>query len=362
MGYEALPNYFRLSQKISRLTQRVAAAVSVDDFDADPRWAARFGERGRRKCTADFCFHLEFLAGAMEARAPAAFGDYLLWCDRMLCARGIDSHLLVTAVELLEKHLVALLLPDEGRFVSQFIREGRSTATATADTMSNGALALTRQVFLSAVLAGQRQAALNIVDEALAQGHTHVELYVDLFAETLHRVGKLRESNQVSVAQEHMATAITQYSLAHIYSRLQPPAVHRGRMVVAGVAGELHQIGANLLADTMEASGWDVHFLGTNLPHTAILTAVEEMPADVLCISTTLVANLPAASELVRLVRKELGEPGPRIVLGGAAYRLAGDFARELGSTEGVTHLRRAIELLSPEFGVGQTAETLTTA
>jgi methanogenic corrinoid protein MtbC1 len=117
-------------------------------------------------------------------------------------------------------------------------------------------------------------------------------------------------------------------------------------MVVTGVAGELHQIGANLVADAMEASGWTVRFLGTNLPHSSILGTVEESAADVLCISTTILANLPSVAELVRAVRSQLSERAPKIVLGGAVYRLATQFAREIGATEAITDLRRGLAIL----------------
>jgi methanogenic corrinoid protein MtbC1 len=116
-------------------------------------------------------------------------------------------------------------------------------------------------------------------------------------------------------------------------------------MVVTGVAGELHQIGGNLVADAMEASGWTVGFLGTNLPHSSILATVEEVSADVLCVSTTLVANLPAVAELVRMVRDKLSGRVPRIVLGGAAYRIAAGFAGEMGA-DVVRDLRGGIAML----------------
>jgi methanogenic corrinoid protein MtbC1 len=116
-------------------------------------------------------------------------------------------------------------------------------------------------------------------------------------------------------------------------------------MVVTGVSGDLHQIGANLVADAMEANGWTVRFLGSNLPHSSVLGAVEESKANVLCISTTIVANLPSVAELVRSVRGVLSEHAPKIVVGGAAYRLATHFAGELGAT-GVTDLRQALAVL----------------
>ena len=73
---------------------------------------------------------------------------------------------------------------------------------------------------------------------------------------------------------------------------------------------------------------------------------VEESAADVLCISTTILANLPSVAELVRAVRSQLSERAPKIVLGGAVYRLATQFAREIGATEAITDLRRGLAIL----------------
>ena len=77
------------------------------------------------------------------------------------------------------------------------------------------------------------------------------------------------------------------------------------------------------------------------------LAAVEESSADVLCISTTILANLPSVAELVRVVRSKLSDRVPKIVLGGTAYRLATQFAQEVGAT-GINDLRHALATLAP--------------
>jgi methanogenic corrinoid protein MtbC1 len=88
-----------------------------------------------------------------------------------------------------------------------------------------------------------------------------------------------------------------------------------------------------------------VRFLGTNLPHSSVLATVEEISADILCISTTIVANLPSVADLARTVRSKLNERAPKIVLGGAAYRVATQFALDIGATEAGTDLRRALAM-----------------
>ena len=159
------------------------------------------------------------------------------------------------------------------------------------------------------------------------------------------RIGTLWERNKITVAQEHMATSITQYSIAAIFPLMLPLCSHRGSPVVTGVSGELHQIGGNLVADSMEASGWKVRFLGRNLPHSSVIAALEETSANILCISTTIIANLPSVAELVQSVHEKLRQRAPRVVLGGAAYRMATHFAREMGATE-ISDLRSALATL----------------
>jgi len=342
---------FRIGQKLAAVKQTVAQAISDEFFRDHPEWVARYGERGRQFCTADARFHIEFLAGAIDAGSPESFASYSRWTARMLAARGIAAHTLAESLAQLERHLAQVLLPDDAGTVGIFLAWGRRECEqpeSPPDAPGHGAdgLQLTRTMFLAAILGGQRKAALTIVDKALRAGHSHIDIYVNVFTEALHRVGELWERNTISVAQEHMATSITQYAIAAIYPCLVPADVQRGSMVVTGVSGELHQIGANLVADAMEAKGWDVQFLGSNLPDSSVVAAVEESSASVLCVSTTIVANLPSVVELVRTVRGKLGERAPKIVLGGAAYRMAPRFAQELGAAEPFTDLRRALTML----------------
>ena len=89
-------------------------------------------------------------------------------------------------------------------------------------------LALTRRIFTQAVLRGERRAALNIALEALDHGASMPEVYIEVFQQALYDVGSMWERNTITVAQEHMATAVTQYVMAHIFERIERPDVRRG--------------------------------------------------------------------------------------------------------------------------------------
>jgi len=208
---------------------------------------------------------------------------------------------------------------------------------------------MAQNAFLDAILAGRREAALSAVQEALQNGASLVDIYCDVVAESLRIVGTLWEREEICVAEEHLATATTKYVVDVIYPRQAIAPPFRGNMVITGVLGEEHQLGANLVADAMEANGWVIRFLGTNLPHGTIVSILESNAIDVLCISTTVPTNLPATGELIQRIRARPGSRSPRIVLGGAAHRQVPRFAKEIESVEVILDLRQALAKLCPQ-------------
>ena len=92
--------------------------------------------------------------------------------------------------------------------------------------------------------------------------------YNNLFQKSLYRVGELWESNRISVAKEHLATAITEGLLNLVYPKLfEPEQYRKGRTIlISCTANEFHQIGGKMVADVCELNGWDSHFLGANTP------------------------------------------------------------------------------------------------
>lgn len=166
------------------------------------------------------------------------------------------------------------------------------------------------------------------------------DVYVDLFQQTLVEIGARWERNEISVAQEHLATTTVQFVLAQLYGAIDRSSPSRGSALVTGVEGELHQVGANLVADVLEADGWRVRFLGTNMPHEGIVEAALEMDAELVAVSTTMLFNLDAAGRLVDALRNSKRERTPRILVGGSAFRAAPKLWREVGADDFAVDLR----------------------
>ena len=183
------------------------------------------------------------------------------------------------------------------------------------------------------------------MEEALRSGADAVDIYLELFQTALFEVGRLWETAQISVATEHMATAITQVLMARLYTRLPRRAASQGNAVITGVQGELHQIGANMVADILDAHGWNVLFLGTNAPHEGIIEAVESHGARLVGISATMLSNVPRVRQLLGGIRERV--PGVRIVVGGGAFRAVPALWRDLGADGFAPDLRATIDLVN---------------
>jgi MerR family transcriptional regulator, light-induced transcriptional regulator len=204
------------------------------------------------------------------------------------------------------------------------------------------------QQYLACLLAGNRKAALNVAMGAYLDGYGITDIYMDIFQEALYEIGRLWESNRITVADEHMGTAITQFVMSNIYQQMQTSERHLGRAVITGVQGELHQIGANMVADLMENDGWDVIFLGTNVPPEGVMNTVRQHRADLLGISSTMHANHSRVIHLIDAVKSESGN-SVQIMVGGGAFRGLEKLPQEFHGCLVARDLKEALELTRRE-------------
>lgn len=191
--------------------------------------------------------------------------------------------------------------------------------------------------YLDDLVAGRRTACAARVDALLAQGVTPREIYVDLFQHTLYEVGRRWEAGEVSVATEHVATAITEELLGRVFPHVARRPSRGRRAVVSCAANEFHQIGGRIVADTLEGMGWDVDFVGAGASIDELVDSVRRAPADLVAISVSVDLHLKRMEETVRAVRA--ADPHVPIAVGGRALGHRGTPHIEALGLEGVHHV-----------------------
>jgi methanogenic corrinoid protein MtbC1 len=206
---------------------------------------------------------------------------------------------------------------------------GRQTAPLDTDLGPMGALL---ERYVAAQVAGDRRAALRVVvDEGLGRGIPVPRLYLDLLQAAQYRIGELWQANRISVAQEHLATAISEVAVAELYRALpiQPP--NGRRALVACVGGELHDLGTRMTADFFEMAGFEVRYLGANVPTDSLVGMVRENPPDLLVLSVTMSFHLDTLREAVCRTRAAAGDR-LHVAVGGQAFSWAPALAGQLGA------------------------------
>lgn len=187
-----------------------------------------------------------------------------------------------------------------------------TTATPDIDTL--------RARFLAAQLAGDRRGAIRVLlEDGFEQGVPVQQLHLGVVQAAQHRIGALWERNEVTIAQEHVATAIAQLALSCLYPRV-PRAPHNGRRVlVACVEGEQHEMGPRILCDVLEISGFEVTYLGADVPTGALVDMARRERPDLLALSASLSFHVPAMRRAIEELRAAIGDTLP-IAVGGHAF------------------------------------------
>jgi methanogenic corrinoid protein MtbC1 len=178
--------------------------------------------------------------------------------------------------------------------------------------------------FLSFLLEGKRADCTRIVQGLIDHRVPMKVLYTDLFQKSLYRVGELWEFNRITVAKEHLATAITEGLLNLTYPMLfESESIKQGRKaVISCAANEYHQIGGKMVADICELNGWDTHFLGANTPIDQMLEHIQEIKPDIVGLSLSVYFNMAFLKKEIEAIRSNFTHLD--IFIGGQAFQWGG--------------------------------------
>ena len=176
--------------------------------------------------------------------------------------------------------------------------------------------------YLSGLLANEREQCRASFVQWLESNAGLRSLYEDLVRRSLYEVGDLWERGRISVATEHLATAISEGLLNLAYPRLFAQPRLGKSAIVACVANEYHQIGGKMVADLFELNGWRGYFLGANTPVKDLKELIAEQQPDVVALSVSIATNQDLLISAAAEVRAAF--PDMPILAGGQAFRWVG--------------------------------------
>lgn len=142
----------------------------------------------------------------------------------------------------------------------------------------------------------------------------------DLLLPALRTVGDRWHRGELSIAQEHFATAFLRERLLAVLVGLGFGPVHGPRVVCACVSGERHDGGLLGLAARLAIRGYRVVWLGADLPAEEVVRAAQQSPVRIVCLSAMTSHVSESLLPFVDIVRAGLPEDC-RLVVGGGSIR-----------------------------------------
>jgi len=197
--------------------------------------------------------------------------------------------------------------------------------------------------FLDLALLGQSREAVAITLELLDAGVPEDEIIGDLLAAAQRQVGDGWQRNQLSVADEHVATGAAESAL-HALAAATPAPASSGLVVVACAEGDWHAVAAHMIAEQLRARGIAVAFLGASTPADHVASFVERRRPVALAISCNLALFYSGVARLADAAHAA----GVPVLAGGRALRGGGGArAQRLGADASANDVTDAVATLA---------------
>jgi methylmalonyl-CoA mutase cobalamin-binding domain/chain len=323
-------------QRFQMLQADAVTAVTERFYAAHGSAYVQSGPRGRDACREDLAFHLEFLRPALEFGLLQPMVDYLCWLGSVLAVRAIPAEHVALSLDLLAEFFAGRTDATDGAVViaalraaqAGFLEAGKTPVPPTwrPEPWPEAA------PFEAALLAGHPREALAVMDRGIDSGHSLVDVELHIIQPSLYDIGEGWQANRVTVAKEHMATAIALSVMTIGLLRSAPPTTLGKRALLACVEGNDHAVGLRMVADAFQLAGWDVQYLGANMPTAAIIRQAADWQPDLVGLSVSFAHQLRVVRDVIMQLRERLGEARPAVIIGGLAINRFNRLADMVGA------------------------------
>lgn len=327
-GYEA-----RLNLLVDEVNRQLASRADIDRL---------IGRNPLSLMEMNHAHHASFMTTVFKTNSFELLARTVPWVYRVYRARGFSYDYFIIELQAWLEVIERLLPSDAVRSLAAVYawmianHEAMITLSVDVDTLSfnlpeeSGEM---QQIFLALLLHADQVGARRLVDKSVTTAAEMKSFYLEVVTPALYAIGALWEKNEVSVAQEHLATAIVSRVMAAIYARVltfAPPS--KGTAIVTAAANEFHEIGPRMVADLLELDGWEVIFIGANTPQVELLAMVEREKPFMVAISVAVMFNLDRAAQAIAAMKANAPLQGVRVLAGGLAFNAVPGIWQDLGA------------------------------
>jgi 5-methyltetrahydrofolate--homocysteine methyltransferase len=182
-----------------------------------------------------------------------------------------------------------------------------------------------------AIVDGDAKTTLKIVQAAVAEHVPAATLINEAMIPAMAEIGRLYEAEEVFVPEMLLAARAMKGALGVLRPLLRASGVQpAGRVVIGTAAGDLHEIGKNLVSAMLEGAGFEVTDLGADVAPENFVAAIREKQPHIVAMSALLTVTMPSIKATIQTIEDSGLRDRVRILIGGAP--VTEEYAREVGA------------------------------
>jgi 5-methyltetrahydrofolate--homocysteine methyltransferase len=181
------------------------------------------------------------------------------------------------------------------------------------------------------VIDGDIPGTKEAVQKALESEMPAADILLEALVPGIQEVGRLFEAEEYFLTEMMMAAEAMKQGVAEIQPLLASTDIKsNGKVIIASVAGDVHDIGKNLVALMIQSAGFDLEDMGVDVATEKIVEAVKTSSPDVLALSALLTTTRQEIPVIIEALKSAGLREQVKVLVGGAP--ITNDFAQESGA------------------------------
>jgi len=184
-----------------------------------------------------------------------------------------------------------------------------------------------------AIIEGHQEEAVRLAREALELKLDPAEVIEKGYVPGIQKVGELWEKGEYFLPELITSSEAMKAAMAVLepeIRKLDQGLRARGKVVIGTVEGDIHDIGKNIVASMLQASGFEVFDLGADVKLEKFIEKAEEIKADIIGLSALLTTTMIGQKRLIELLQQLKLRERYKVIVGGAP--VTARWAKDIGA------------------------------
>ena len=189
------------------------------------------------------------------------------------------------------------------------------------------------QKMAQSIIDGDSDAAIALATEAVESGVDPLDAITKGFVIGVNQVGESFSCGDAFLPELVMAGEAMKAAVSTLEPEMEKRGSARqmlGKVVLATVEGDIHEIGKSLVGTMLSASGFQVYDLGVDVPTRKIIEKAKEVSADIVAMSALLTTTMVKQREVIEHLELAGMRPTTKVMVGGAP--VTRDWVQKIGA------------------------------